>query len=296
MLFIMNNLRNICFIFCFAFSISAYAGDCTRYSDGVFNYSIRLPQGWNNTYREIGNKHVLGSKRKGGAEICVSASQFNDDEKLKWDSWMKSYVMGIGHEIRSIIETKEIPAGTDATVKLIVFDYSSRIGRMLQRTMLMKYSDTILVVECRAPVRTFGRYTDLFNTVMSSVDLSGSIEGENVEVLKAAETRTQKRIHIKKDTERKKIIEKKVTPARKPITSEEVKPYKETIKPEELKPDSKTIKPKEVKPEIETKKGEEAKPDTEKAVDPETKKMIEAGLKKIQELEQKSIIEKMDEQ
>jgi hypothetical protein len=284
MLFIMNNLRNICFIFCFAFYISAYADDCTRYADGVFNYSICLPQGWNNTYREIGNKHVLGSIRKGGAEIRVSASSLGDDEKQKWDSWMNSYVMGIGHEIRSIIETKEIPAGTDATVKLIVFDYSSRIGRMLQRTMLMKYSDKILVVECRAPVRMFGKYTDLFNMVMSSVDLSGSLKGENVEVLKVAETRTQKQINIKKDTERKKIVEKKV------------KPYKETIKPKEVKPDSKTKKPEEIKPEIETIKRDETKPDMEKVVDPETKKMIEAELKKIQELEQKGIIEKMDEQ
>ena len=205
----MNYIRNICFIFCFVFSISAYGDDCTRYSDGVFNYSICLPRGWNKTYKDIGQRHIIGSKRKGGAEISVLASQFGDDEKLKWDNWMNSYVRVIGHEIRSIIETKEIPAGTDATVKLLVFDYSSRIGRMLQRTMLMKYSDKLLVVECRAPVRSFGRYTDLFNTVMSSVDLSGSLQGESVDVLKVAGTRTQKSKIIKKDTERKKPEKRK---------------------------------------------------------------------------------------
>jgi len=285
--------------------MSAHADDCTRYVDAALNYSICLPREWNKTYREIGQRHILGSKRKGGAEISVSASPFGDDEKLKWDSWMNSYVRRIGHDIRSIIETKEIQAGTDATVKLLVFDYSSRIGRMLQRTMLMKYGDKLLVVECRAPVRSFGKYTDMFNTIMSSVDLSGSLEGESVEVLKIAEARPQKQAAIKKDTERKKreekkavtakTLEKKAKPERKPVISEEVKPTRETIKPEEVKPDSKTIKPEEVKPETEAKRLEEMKPDRDKVVDPETQKLIEEELKKIQELEQKGIIEKMEE-
>ena len=287
----MNTIRNLCFIFCIAFPISAYADDCTRYADGVYNYSICLPQKWNKTYRDMGQRHILGSKQKGGVEISVSASQFGEDEQSKWDSWKNSYAKEIRHDFRSIIETKEIQAGKDATIKLLVFDYSSRIGRMLQRTMLMKYGDKLLVVECRAPVRLFGKYTDLFNTIMSSVDLSGSLEGESVDTLKVAETKHQKEPALK--TERKKreekkavttkTLEKKAKPEKKPVISEDAKPYKKTIKPEE------------VKPEIETRRVEEMKPYTEKAVDSETKKMIEAELKKIQELEQKGIIEKIEE-
>ncbi len=284
----MNNIRNVCFILCIFFSSYAYADDCTRYIDGAFNYSICLPHKWNNTYRDLGQRHIIGSKRKGGAEISVSASQFGEDEQMKWDRWMKSGIRGIGHDFRSIIETKEIQAGSDATIKILVFDYSSRIGRMLQRTMLMKQSDKLLVVECRAPVRSFGKYTDLFNTVMSSVDLSGSLEGESVEALKVAGSKTQKQPAIKKEPARKKgaaskTLEKKARPEKKPVVSEEAESHRKTIKPEEVKPEPEVVKP------------EEMWPDTKKAGDPETQKLIESELKKIQELEQKGIIEKMEE-
>jgi hypothetical protein len=282
----MNIIRNLCFIFCIAFSISAHADDCIRYVDGVFNYSICLPQKWNKTYRDMGERHILGSKQKSGAEINVTASQFGDDEQLKWDSWMNSYVRKSKRDFRSIIETKEIQAGTDTAIKLIVFDYSSGMGRMLQRTMLMKHDDKLLVVECRAPVRSFGKYTDLFNTVMSSVDLTGSLEGESVETLKVAEAGPRKQPAIKKETAREKREEKKAAAS---------KTLEKKVKPEK-KPDIKVVKPEEFKLESETRQAEETKPFTEKAVDPETKKLIENELKKIQELEQKGIIEKMDDQ
>jgi hypothetical protein len=301
----MNIIRNLCFIFCIAFSISANADDCIRYVDGVFNYSICLPQKWNKTYRDMGERHILGSKQKSGAEINVTASQFGDDEQLKWDSWMNSYVRKSKRDFRSIIETKEIQAGTDTAIKLIVFDYSSGMGRMLQRTMLMKHDDKLLVVECRAPVRSFGKYTDLFNTVMSSVDLTGSLEGESVETLKVAEAGPRKQPAIKKETAREKreekkaaaskTLEKKVKPEKKPVLSEETEPSRKTIKPEKVKPDIKVVKPEKAKPETETRQTEETKPFTDKAVDPETKKLIENELKKIRDLEQKGIIEKMDD-
>jgi hypothetical protein len=242
----------------------------------------------------MGQRHILGSRRKGGAEISVSASPFGEDEQIKWDGWMKSGARGIRHDYRSIIETKEIPVGTDASIKLLVFDYSSRSGRMLQRTMLMRHGDTLLVVECRAPVRSFGAYTNLFNTVMSSVDMSGSLEGESVETLKVAEARPRKQPAITKETERKKREEKKAV-APKTLVKKE-KPEKKPAMSGEAEPYRKTIKPEEVKPETEARQIEEMKPDAQKAVDPDTQKLIESELKKMQELEQQGIIEKIDEQ
>ena len=188
----MNRTLLICFILFAAFSWPAAADDCTRYGDETYGYSICVPGGWKKSYRDVGYRHILTLTR-GSAAIEASASRMDDDEKWKWASWKKWYLKGIGGGLMNIIETGEVAVGSRATIKLIVFQYNRRGVTLLQRTMLMKYDKNLLVVECRAPLGSFSRYTDLFNMVMSSVDIAGNVKGNSMDVLKQSTARKKTR-------------------------------------------------------------------------------------------------------
>lgn len=306
----MKYLLSICFIFTVGFFSGVNAAECARYMDDTYRYSVCVPEKWKKSFSEAGSINVLGLARNDGARITVSASRYEGENKKKWENWRRWYVNKVGAGFRKIIETKEIPAGDNVAIKTLVFDYPSRAGRMLQRIMLMKYGENILAVECRAPVKVFARYTDRFNAVMSSVDVSGNLQGEPMALLKAP-----RKAAVAVKRKRPEVIappkpKPKPEPAPEVIESREPEPKQETqlIQREELKPapDSSTTgknRPdaeiqsiEQVKPEAESKKGGEAPPESKVVDDPGTKKVIDAELKKMQELEQKGIIDKVDEQ
>jgi hypothetical protein len=292
---IMNRILLICFTLIAAFIYPAGAENCTRYGDEAYGYSICVPGGWAKTYRDIGYKHIF-SLTRGSSEIVSSASRMDDEEKAKWKSWEKWYVKGIGGGLMNIIETREVQAGRDATIKLIVFQFSRRGTTLLQRSMLMKYRDNLLVVECRAPVGSFSRQTDLFNMVMSSVDVASAVKGNSMDVLKLADTRkktqgeTRGREEKKgsqtekdrmRDLEKGGILNKIEDGTAPPDGS-----GKKEERVEEPKPDKKE-EPQPVK-------RDEVKPDnTPESL--ERKKVIEEELKKLDGLEKKGVIEKVEE-
>jgi hypothetical protein len=285
----MSHLLRICFIFCFALpALAARTDDFTRYADGTFKYSICVPREWGKSYKDIGYKHILTLARKNGAEITVSATRYDDDEKMKWADWKRWYIRGIGHNLMNIAETKEFAAGNDTLVRILVFDYTARGRRLVQRTMIARHGGSLLVVECRAPVGVFGRCTGLFNTVMSSVDFTGKLSGENMDFLKEGDGGSVKRLEQKKsekDTGREKSSKKKET---------------ETVEPDKKKEEKKEIEQKKEKKidsgEEDEEEGEETDQGTEREMDSGTKKVIQEQLKKIEELENKGIIEKIDDE
>ena len=288
----MNRIVTICFILIAACAIPARADDCTRYGDETYGYSICAPAGWNKSYKDIGYKHVLTLTR-GSSEIVSSASRMDDEENAKWKSWKKWYLKGIGGSLMSIIETKEVRAGRDAAIKLIVFQYRKGDATLLQRSMLMKYGGNLLVVECRAPIGSFSRHTDLFNGVMSSVDVSSVMKGNSIDVLKTQQKAERKKT-AKRETREKEAIKGGSETGANKMRELEKKGIIERIDKGGA-PEGEEAKPDQAKPEKkeETVK-EEPKPDNS-ADSMERKKTIEAELKKLDELEKKGVIEKVDE-
>lgn len=276
----MNRTLLICFMLLAVFSGPAGADDCTRYGDATYGYSICIPGGWKKTYRDVGYRHILTLTR-GSAAIVASASRMDDDEQAKWESWKKWYVKGIGGGLVNIVETGEVAVGRRATIKLIVFQYNKRGTTLLQRTMLMKYGSNLLVIECRAPLGSFSRYTDLFNRVMSSADIAGALKGNSMDVLKPPSDR--KKTGKQTDDRTIRIEEKK------PETIEETKPDTGG----ETRPDTMDKTTNDTRGDAAIDTGGEKKSDTMTDTG-ESRKVIEAELKKIEELEQKGIIEKVE--
>jgi len=292
----MNRSLLICFILFAAFLQPVLADDCTRYGDETYGYSICAPAGWNKSYKDIGYKHILTLTR-GSSEIVSSASRMDDEENAKWKSWKKWYLKGIGGSLMSIIETKEVRAGRDATIKLIVFQYRKGDATLLQRSMLMKYGDNLLVVECRAPIGSFSRHTDLFNGVMSSVDVSNVTKGNSMDVLRT-QRKAERKKTAKRETREKEAIKGGSETGANKMRDLEKKGIIERIEKggapegEEAKPDQKEKQ--EPQKEDRQVRKEEPKPDTS-ADSMERKKTIEAELKKLDDLEKKGVIEKVEE-
>ncbi|OHD66319.1 MAG: hypothetical protein A2176_07480 [Spirochaetes bacterium RBG_13_51_14] len=272
----MNHCRYICFICMLAFSTAVYADEYTRYRDDVFNYSMCVPAAWKKSYSDIGYKHIVSLAHSGGVEIMAAVSRFDDEEKEKWDTWKSWYVSGIGSSLMNIIETKEIAAGGDATIRILVFEFTTRGRKILQRTMLSKFRDNLLVIECRAPVNKFAAHTELFNTVMSSVDFSGRMKGNGIEVPDKVAPDDGKQ----GEAERLKQSREEEAERLKQSREEEAERLKQSRKEEAER--------------LKQSRKEEAA-DTAGGEKNESKEIIETELRKIEELERKGIIEKIDE-
>jgi len=303
----------ICFIFCAGFFSGADGAECTRYLDDAYRYSVCASDKWKKSFRELDAKNVFVLTRSDGAKITVSASRYEGESRTRWENWRRWYVKKEGAGIRKIIESKEVPAGENVSIKLLLFDYSTRAGRVLQRTMLMKYGDNMLSVDCRAPLKTFARYTDQFNELMSSVDVSGTLPEESMQLMKNLVTGRERRPSAVKPepivkpeplpepepvVKPEPIVEPEpaVIPEQIPEAAEPAKPrsYPELNITGENRPDTKLKRMEEAGLEDDVRKGEAPVPQAEIVTDPATKKAIDDELKKIQELEQKGIIEKVD--
>ncbi len=293
----MNNLRYLPLAFFLLFPAAARADDCARYADTVFNYSVCLPRGWKKTYEDAGDRHYLALRpvRAAGVDITVTASRFDGDGKLDLDAWRKGRARAIGGRVLKIIETREMAAGSGITVKYFVFDYYFRGTRMLQRTMLSKYGDRLLVIECRAPLGSFARHTDSFNLVMSGVDYTGTMTADAMETLEVKKTIVPKK---EKDVMRKQAApEKKAGPEKKADIAQPGEQTRDSspVKPGEEKPDAAVNHKQETMPETMVKKGEDVDLDLENVEDPEARKEIESELDTLQDMEKRGIIEKLED-
>ena len=299
---------------------AARASECKRYRDAVFHYSICAPGDWKKNYREDGDRHYVTFRRAraAGTEISVTALPAGGEGVQDGNGWRKLLGRGTGKGFRKIIETKELAAGGNVTVKVVVFDYYSRGVRMLQRTMFSRYGSKTLVIECRAPVRSFSRYTDVFNEVMSSVDYAGTQAGEAMNEPGDEKEVARKQVEAKKPVETtQKAERKKRSVALKPKEPKpDTKVQKEKDKKEELsmseperpEKDLSSEKSRSETTEARRKTREETAPagsigngkdevvDVDSIEDPEAKKVIESELNTLQDMERRGIIEKIEEE
>lgn len=314
----MKYLMMICFIFYSVFAAAAPDADCTRYMDQTYRYSVCVPDKWSKSYREGDAVNVLRLSRSDGAKITVSASRYEGENRIKWENPRRWHARTVGAGYLKVIESKEIETGGDVAIRIHVVDYRSRRGKMLQRTMLMKYGDSLLSVECRAPLKIFARHTEKFDAVMSSVDVSGDLQGEQMALLKSPERKPVPEVRKQREPKPKPRPKPEPEVIRQPQPEElklqEPEPAPEAVPEEDKKPEAEKGRGREKAPDASVKPIEEEKPDTTKkaehaaeprkssatapkpepVTDPATKKIMEDEQKKMQELEQSGIIDKVD--
>ncbi len=257
----MMRIIPICFIACLVCASPSGADECARYADDASGYSVCLPPGWAPAFTDGEARRLDIRAPRGAAEISVSASTFGDREQKIWDGFRQWRTVEIGRRVMKIIETEEQRAADEVLFKLLLFEYTGRKGRMLQRSLLVKYGGRLLVVECRAPVGTFARHSAAFNRAMSSVEFTGAPRGEKVERFAKAERSAD------------------AAPARDKDRLSE----RETVPDGETTPDGGGT--------TEAPTGGEAK---KVEIDPDTMKIIEKELEKLQLLEEKGIIERVE--
>ncbi len=139
------------------------------YTNQTFKYKAFTPVGWSKSDFDLKYKHILKLKKGKNTEIKITAIEFSKDEIDKWNNWRLWYTDKIGKNIWVITETDNFLQEKDITGKLIVFQYDSSCGKMMQRILISKTKKFIYIIECSSPLNLFKNYTDTFNTVMGSI-------------------------------------------------------------------------------------------------------------------------------
>jgi hypothetical protein len=146
----------------------------SRISSSNFNYSILVPHCWEKTQADLNYMDVIVLRKGRYSEIKVSASRVTDKELYKWETWKDWYLRGRGSAYTDIIEKEDIDLGGNAKGKLIILEYTSGGRRIIQRILIARNSETMVVIECAATIDSFYKYSDIFNTVMGSLIFSGN--------------------------------------------------------------------------------------------------------------------------
>lgn len=139
------------------------------YSNARYNYHVLLPKGWEKSVMDLGYKHVILLNKGRYTEIKVSAMKPDKDDLKKWEDWSEWYIKGVGKRLLRIIETKNILIEKDIVGKVILFGYLDHHGNALQRVLIAKYLDNLIIIECKATLAYFKKYTETFNVVMGSL-------------------------------------------------------------------------------------------------------------------------------
>ena len=132
-----------------------------------FNYEIIIPSKWHTDELSLSTRHIFVSYF-GLAEIKVRA--FNSDnagieDTVRKNSWN---LRRIDPRLNKIIETEKISVKKNISGKLFVFEYRSRRNRMIQRTMITKNNNTVYIIDCKAPLKSFYGHEKDFNIALSS--------------------------------------------------------------------------------------------------------------------------------
>ncbi len=157
----------------FQFQSSSSAGDhhFTKQRCDKFKYEITVPAHWETDEITLEKKHIFVSYSK-NAEIRVRAFVNEDADiestirKRKWNLW------AIDPLLNQIIETEKITIKKNIRNKLLVFEYRSNKNKMLQRTLITQSGDTIYIVDCKSPVRSFYKNEKYFNIALSSFEIA----------------------------------------------------------------------------------------------------------------------------
>jgi hypothetical protein len=162
---------------CFSLVIAALLGAAAAPADDPYalirdrdyGFSIRVPRSWKTRHVDLGYRRLILCTKDPLTDIVVTASKQDMKETEKWDSWEEWYTQGRGLRVRRIVETKSLLLEKDMVGKILLFEYGQGNRRLLQRVLISRFGDSLITVECRAPVERFSRYTEIFTVVMGSL-------------------------------------------------------------------------------------------------------------------------------
>ncbi len=159
--------------FCLGLLLIAGSGPASdpyrAFTDREYGFTIKVPASWKTEQVDLGYRRLIICSKSRSTDIVISASRQNLEDIEKWDNWEKWYTSGRNFSIRRIIESKNVLLEKNMVGKILLFEYGPGGSRILQRVLISKFSDTLIIVECRAPVSTYYRYSDTFTTVMGSL-------------------------------------------------------------------------------------------------------------------------------
>jgi hypothetical protein len=188
----MKKLAALGLIFCSILSTSTIRAESPgyEYRNERFNYTISLPPGWERSDLTLDGRHLLYAFPDRNTEIKVKAvlSDESDLEKIAGDRWNLS---GIDPNLNKIIETGRISIRQKLSGKLLVFEYRSRGGATLQRTLITHNAGILYIIQCTSPTATFYRHEGAFNAALSSFSYiaAGKTAGEETPGEPAVEPR-----------------------------------------------------------------------------------------------------------
>jgi hypothetical protein len=129
--------------------------DFVQYNNSRFNYSFLYPGTWEKNEIDLVYRHLLTISLDNYTEIKVTASGADDEEKEKWHSIKEWYSKGMGTRMRLILEKKKFKLNRSTVSRLLVFQYRVGKRKMLKRMTITETGNSIVVMECSAPIKTF---------------------------------------------------------------------------------------------------------------------------------------------
>ena len=134
-----------------------------------FGFSVRVPSRWKVKEVDLGYKYLVICTKDPFTEIVISATEQDLNTIEKWENWEEWYIEGKGYWLRRIVETKNLVLGNDMVAKLLLFEYQDKQKTVLDRVLISKFDERLIIIECKAPVSVYQRYSDIFTAVMGSL-------------------------------------------------------------------------------------------------------------------------------
>lgn len=141
-----------------------------KHTDKDFEFSLFIPSQWQRKEDDLYYKKIITLQSTDGAEIRITAMRYSEKEKSKWNSWKEWYLNNIGNSMMEIIETDTVKIKKEIEGKLIVFEYMSKQGKMMQRVLIARIKENIIVIECKAEFQQFYKFAPTFDRTMSSLE------------------------------------------------------------------------------------------------------------------------------
>jgi len=155
----------LCIIISTGTLINAADNCVTTYTNRFYDYTIKVPSGWDRAEMMLGKSHQFISAKNKTTSIVVTTvdATSNSMERIyndkRWELWERDPSM------KRIIEDNVESMGEG---KIAVVNYKSKDGRIIHRILMKKTPRWIFIVECRAPESTFYNLENHFNRVFGS--------------------------------------------------------------------------------------------------------------------------------
>jgi len=148
---------------------SYYSDNFVRCSDSEFKYSLLVPENWKRVNYNLQYKHILLLEKDPYTTIKVTASKALQKEKEKWKNWSDWYIQGMGYDLKEIIDTNSLQDENNLVQKILIFEYTYRQKKIMQKVYLCELNDMMVAIECRTRKNFFYQLNKTFNTVIHSL-------------------------------------------------------------------------------------------------------------------------------